>query len=141
MLGDEALSRIAPSHRIGHDGFAWWVGQIEATAADEENNKGGYRYKVAIVGEHPQSKEIVDTADLPWASVMMPVNAPFAPGNITGVSAQLVPGCWVIGFYLDSDKQKPIIMGSIGQTPGSTTEKNTVDRDDPNSRFVTGDGT
>ena len=141
MLGDEALSRLVPSHRIGHDGFAWWVGQIEATTADEKNNKGGYRYKVAIVGEHPKSKEIVGTDDLPWANVMMPVNAPFAPGNITGVSAQLVPGCWVIGFYLDSDKQKPIIIGSIGQTPGSTTEKNTVDRDDPESRFVTGDGT
>ena len=141
MLGDEALSRLVPSHRIGHDGFAWWVGQIEATTADEKNNKGGYRYKVAIVGEHPKSKEIVGTDDLPWANVMMPVNAPFAPGNITGVSAQLVPGCWVIGFYLDSDKQKPIIIGSIGQTPGSTTEKNTVDRDDPDSRFVTGDGT
>ena len=141
MLGDEALSRLVPSHRIGHDGFAWWVGQIEATTADEKNNKGGYRYKVAIVGEHPKSQEIVTTADLPWANVMMPVNAPFAPGNITGVAAQLVPGCWVIGFYLDSDKQKPIIIGSIGQTPGSTTEKKTVDRDGNNSRFETGDGT
>ena len=52
---DEALSRLMPSQRIGHDGFSWWVGQIEGTASDEENNKGGYRYKVRIVGDHPKS--------------------------------------------------------------------------------------
>ena len=112
---DEALARIAPSMRIGMDGFAWWVGQIEASSALEKNNKGGYRYKVAIVGEHPKSREIVPTKDLPWANVMMPVNQPFSPGNITGAAAQLTPGCWVVGFYLDTDRQKPIIMGSIGQ--------------------------
>ena len=138
---DEALARIAPSMRIGMDGFAWWVGQIEASSALEKNNKGGYRYKVAIVGEHPKSREIVPTADLPWANVMMPVNQPFSPGNITGAAAQLTPGCWVVGFYLDTDRQKPIIMGSIGQTPGSTVEKNTIRQDDPDSRFATGDRT
>ncbi|BCU93970.1 MAG: hypothetical protein CM15mV3_2560 [Caudoviricetes sp.] len=79
---DEALSRLVPSQRIGHDGFSWWVGQIEGTASDEENNKGGYRYKVRIVGDHPKSREILDTKDLPWATVMMPVNVPFMPGNI-----------------------------------------------------------
>ena len=138
---DEALARIAPSMRIGMDGFAWWVGQIEASSALEKNNKGGYRYKVAIVGEHPKSREIVPTADLPWANVMMPVNQPFSPGNITGAAAQLTPGCWVVGFYLDTDRQKPIIMGSIGQTPGATVEKNTIKQDDPDSRFATGDRT
>ena len=80
------------------DGFAWWVGQIEGTASLEKNNKGGYRYKVAIVGEHPKSREIVSTDELPWANVMMPVNQPFSPGNITGAASQLTPGCWVVGF-------------------------------------------
>ena len=127
--------------KIGHDGFHWWVGQIEGISALEKNNKGGYRYKVAIVGEHPKSREIVSTADLPWANVMMPVNQPFSPGNITGAAAQLTPGCWVVGFYLDTDRQKPIIMGSIGQTPGATVEKNTIQQDDPDSRFATGDRT
>ena len=107
---DEALSRLVPSHKIGNDGLSWWVGQIEATASDTKG-KGGWRYKVAIVGEHPKSKELLQTKQLPWATVMMPVTAPFMPGNIGGASAQLIPGCWVIGFYLDNDKQKPIIMG------------------------------
>lgn len=118
---DQLLSQLIPTNKIGNDGFNWWVGQVEGTAADEPNNKGGIRYKVRIVGEHPQSKEILDTADLPWCSVMMPVNVPFMPGNEGGAGSQLKIGCWVVGFYLDPDRQKPIIMGSIGQTPGATT--------------------
>ena len=118
---DQILSQLIPTQRVGSDGFNWWVGQVEGTAADEKNNKGGYRFKVRIIGDHPKSKEILDTKDLPWANVMMPVNVPFMPGNVGGAHPQLIKGCWVIGFYLDNDKQKPIIMGSIGQTPGSTT--------------------
>ena len=53
---DESLSRLVPSYRVGNDGFQWWIGQIEGTAQNEENNKGGYRYKVAIVGEDPLQK-------------------------------------------------------------------------------------
>ena len=134
---DEALSRLVPTYKIGNDGLSWWVGQIEATASDTKG-KGGWRYKVAIVGEHPKSKTIVQTKQLPWATVMMPVTTPFMPGNIGGASAQLIPGCWVIGFYLDNDKTKPIIMGSIGQVPGATTVKNEVDENDEDSRFKTG---
>jgi hypothetical protein len=118
---DQLLSQLIPTQRIGSDGFNWWVGQVEQTAAEEKTNKGGYRFKVRIVGDHPQSKEILNTKDLPWANVMMPVNVPFMPGNVGGAHPQLIKGCWVVGFYLDNLKQKPIIMGSIGQTPGATT--------------------
>ena len=64
---DDALSQLIPSNRIGNDGFNWWVGQIEGTATEEKNNKGGYRFKVRIVGDHPASREVIDTPDLPWA--------------------------------------------------------------------------
>ena len=77
---DQLVSQLLPTHRIGNDGFQWWVGQIEGTATDEENNKGGYRFKVRIVGDHPGDPELVSTSDLPWATVMMPVNVPFIPG-------------------------------------------------------------
>ena len=117
---DQLLSHIVPSQRIGSDGFSWWIGQVEGTATDEENNKGGYRFKVRIVGDHPGSAEILPTSQLPWANVMMPVNVPFIPGNAGGAHPQLQIGCWVVGFYIDNDKQKPLIMGSIGQTPGAT---------------------
>ena len=134
---DEALSRLFPTIKIGNDGFNWWIGQIEARASDEGKNKGGYRYKVAIVGEHPKSKKLVPTKELPWANVVMPVTDPFTPGNIAGRHPQLIPGCWVIGFYLDADKQKPVIMGSIGQTPGAAS-KTKVISDGEDSRFETG---
>ena len=117
---DQLISGIIPTQRIGNDGFQWWVGQIEGTAADEQNNKGGYRFKVRIVGDHPGDLELVGTDDLPWATCVMPVNVPFIPGNGGGGMPQLEVGCWVIGFYLDNEKQKPIIMGSIGMTPGAT---------------------
>jgi hypothetical protein len=132
---DQLVSQLLPTQRIGNDGFNWWVGQIEGTAADETNNKGGYRFKVRIVGDHPGDPELVATEDLPWASVMMPVNVPFIPGNGGGGHPQLEVGCWVVGFYLDTEKQKPIIMGSIGQTPGAT--KVYVERTDSTPPFTT----
>ena len=124
---DDALSRLMPTQRIGYDGVPWWVGQVEGTASDEENNKGGYRYKVRIVGDHPSNREVLDTDKLPWATVMMPVNVPFMPGNIGGGHPQLIPGCWVTGFYIDNDRQKPIILGSIGVVPGATSTINDID--------------
>lgn len=120
---DQLLSSIIKTHRIG-DSFNWWVGQVEETTSESSDNKGGYRLKVRIVGDHPQSKDILDTSDLPWAQVMMPVNVPFMPGNIGGANHQLIKGCWVVGFYFDTDKQKPIVMGSIGQTPSATIKAN-----------------
>ena len=134
---DEALSRLIPTQRIGNDGFTWWVGQIEGTAHDEKNNKGGYRYKVRIVGDHTSNKEVLPTKNLPWATAIMPITTPFMPGNIGGGHPQLVKGCWVIGFYLDNEKQKPIIMGSIGQVPGATTVINDIDPNDSEA-FKTG---
>ena len=137
---DEALSRLIPIQRIGNDGFTWWVGQVEATANDEENNKGGYRCKVRIVGEHTSNKESLPTKKLQWATTIMPANVPYMPGNIGGGNSGLVKGCWVIGFYLDNDKQKPIIMGSIGTVPGATAVINNIDPNDSEA-FKTGVGT
>lgn len=132
---DQIISSIIPTTRIGQDGFSWWVGQIEGTASEEANNKGGYRFKVRIVGDHPGDPEILPVEDLPWANVVMPVNVPFIPGNAGGGHPQLQVGCWVIGFYIDNDKQKPLIMGSIGQTPGAT--KVFVERTPDTKPFVT----
>lgn len=132
---DQVISSIIPTTRIGQDGFSWWVGQIEGTAREEANNKGGYRFKVRIVGDHPGDPEILPVEDLPWANVVMPVTVPFIAGNTGGAQPQLEVGCWVVGFYMDTEKQKPIIMGSIGQTPGAT--KVFVERTPDTKPFVT----
>jgi len=120
---DEALSRLYPQNKIGSDGFQWWMGQIEKRSIDDPKVKGNFRYKVRIVGEHVRECEIVGEDDLPWAQVVMPATAPMSAGGVQG-QPHLYVGCWVVGFYLDADKQKPIILGAIGQLIGSTGKVN-----------------
>lgn len=116
----DTLSNLYPTNQIGSDGFNWWIGQIESDRKGDSKQSG--RYRVRIVGYHPSSCDVVDTQDLPWASTMMPVTNPHTPGGSTSVSDQLGPGVWVVGFFLDTDKQQPIIMGSIGRVANSTTQ-------------------
>ncbi len=116
----DTLSSLFPIHQIGSDGFNWWIGQIESVRADDK--KGGGRYKVRIMGLHPKQCVQVGSDQLPWARVMMPVTYPHTPGGVTSASDQLSPGIWVVGFFLDNDKQQPCIMGSIGGDPNSTPE-------------------
>ncbi len=123
---DPVLSSLFPVHQIGSDGFNWWVGQIESKKGDDPKNSG--RYRVRIVGHHLKDCDATPTEELPWANVMMPVTTPFSDGGVTGSSVNIEQGNWVIGFYLDNDKQKPIIMGSIGHTAGATLVKN-VEKD------------
>lgn len=113
---DPILSSLFPINKIGSDGFSWWIGQVENI---KDPKKGG-RVQVRIVGEHLRDATVVATESLPWAYTMMPVTTPYSDGGETGASSNLNPGNWVIGFYMDNDKQKPIIMGSIPHTPGST---------------------
>jgi hypothetical protein len=120
---DPVLSSLFPINQIGSDGFNWWVGQIETNKNDDPKKSG--RYRVRIVGQHLKDCDSTPTNELPWANVMMPVTAPFTDGLSSGASIGLEQGNWVVGFYMDSDKQKPIIMGSVGHTKASTVIKNT----------------
>jgi hypothetical protein len=125
---DPVLSSLFPVNQIGSDGFNWWIGQIESNKNDDPKKSG--RYRVRIVGQHLKDCDATPTNELPWANVMMPVTAPFSDGGVTGATVDLRQGNWVIGFYMDADKQKPIIMGSIGHTAGATLVKNL--ENDPN---------
>jgi hypothetical protein len=119
---DPVLSSLFPVHQIGSDGFNWWIGQIESSKNSDPKNSG--RYRVRIVGQHLKTCDATPTEELPWANVMMPVTTPWSDGGVTGASVNLNQGNWVVGFYLDNDKQKPIIMGSVGHTAGATLLKN-----------------
>ncbi len=125
---DPALSTLFPIHQIGADGFSWWIGQVESNKNEDPKNSG--RYRVRVVGQHLKSGEDTPTNQLPWAQVMMPVTTPFSDGGKTGATVGLNLGNWVVGFYVDNDKQKPIIMGSIGHTAGATKLENV--ETDPN---------
>ena len=112
-MTDSSLQSLYPVNQIGADGFNWWVGQIEQGI--NKDPKGSGRCKVRIVGLHPQKCDAVSDEDLPWAITMMPVTNPHSPGGLFSVSPKLESGHWVIGFFLDNDKQQPVILGSVGQ--------------------------
>ena len=130
---DPVLSSLGmPVNQIGSGGMPWWIGQIESPKDPDETGgdpKRAGRYRVRIVGVHLKEGLITPTTELPWAQVMMPATHPYSDSGVTGSSVNFEVGNWVIGFFLDPDKQKPVIMGSIGHIPGSTTEKN--DDDNP----------
>lgn len=125
---DSVLSSLFPIHQVGADGFNWWIGQIESEKNEDPKKSG--RYRVRIIGEHLKTCDVTPSDQLPWANVMMPVTTPFSDGGVTGASVDLRLGNWVVGFYLDADRTKPIIMGSIGHTAGATKVSNV--QTDPN---------
>jgi len=89
--------------------FLWFTGVIEDVKDPEEMG----RYRVRCFGYHTNTKGLIETKELPWANVMMPITSASTSG--IGQSATgLVQGSWVIGFFRDgSNAQDPIIMGSI----------------------------
>ena len=118
---DPVLSSFLSTNQIGADGFNWWIGQVE-TGRESDPKKSG-RYRVRIVGVHLKEGQKTPTEQLPWANVVMPVTTPFSDGK-SSATAELRPGNWVIGFFLDNDHQRPIIMGSVGHTKSSTVVVN-----------------
>ena len=91
------------------DGFIWWIGVVEDRMDPEKMG----RCRVRIYGYHTDSKEILPTKDLPWATPIQPITS----AAISGIgSSPLGPveGTWVIGFFLDGDDmQQPAIFGTI----------------------------
>jgi len=107
------------SNFIGRDGFRWWIGQIAQTASAPEQSNGegwAFRYKVRILGYHPDNYSELSDEDLPWAGVMMPTTAGSGGGGFAQ-SARINQGDIVVGFFLDGDDaQIPVIMGAFGKT-------------------------
>ena len=104
------MATDTPTHRLGLDGFVWFIGVVETV---DDPLKAG-RCKVRIFGWHDKDTSTVPTDDLPWAYALVPVT-----------HAQLLPnyryGDWVMGFFLDSRLgQQPIIFGVLPAVPQST---------------------
>lgn len=76
------------------------------------------RVRVRIFRDHTDDKVAIPTESLPWAPTMLPTTSPSISGK--GHTPFLVTGSWVVGFYTDSQKQSPIVMGSL---PGFPTVK------------------
>ena len=100
---------------LGLNGFLWFVGVVE----DRLDPTYTGRLRVRALGHHTSNKEILPTADLPWASILLPVTS----AGITGLGQSpsgLVEGSWVLGYFRDGDsRQEPVIIGSL---PGRPSE-------------------
>jgi hypothetical protein len=94
--------------------FIWFMGVVEDRTTDPL--KLG-RCKVRCLGFHTEDKSILPTADLPWASVMQPIQSAAMQG-IGETPLGVVEGTWVVGFFRDGEiAQEPIVMGTIGGIP------------------------
>lgn len=89
--------------------FVWFHGVVEDRADPLYLN----RVRVRAFGYHTPDKELLPTADLPWATIMMPTT----DSGTSGVGRSphgLVEGSWIVGFFRDgTDAQDPIVLGSI----------------------------
>lgn len=89
------------------DRFRWFVGVVKDTGDDRS------RVRVRIFGiHHTEDQTKVSDGDLPWALVLYPTTGgQTSSGN---ASHGLVPGSWVVGFFVDGeDSQQPIVLGVI----------------------------
>lgn len=110
--------------------MVWFVGVVEDRY--DPNQLG--RIKVRCFGIHSEDKNIIPTKDLPWASVMLPINSA-GTGSIGQSATGIVQGAWVVGFFTDGkDMQQPLIMGVLPSKPY------TFDEEEEGTGFIDPDG-
>ena len=87
--------------------FAWFTGIVEDVNDPEQMN----RVKVRCLGWYGEKVD-VPTADLPWATVLLPNTSASKSG--VGSTHELMVDSWVVGFFRDGNSaQDPIVIGSI----------------------------
>ena len=94
-----------------------WIGRILPFESQKEQmggNSRGNRYRVAIMGVTPFVGGIKDD-DVSFAQVKLVGGS---GGGGTFRTVKYSPGDVVVGYYLDDEKQQPIIDGCLGRTAG-----------------------
>ena len=103
---------ITDKNFLGRNGFIWFNGVVE----DRQDPQYTGRVRVRCIGYHTQDKIKLPTADLPWATVVLPTTSAGISGLGSSPSA-LVEGSWVFGYFRDEDLQEPIVLGSLPGRP------------------------
>ena len=119
---------------MGLSGFVWFVGVVE----DRQDPLKAGRVRVRALGHHTDHLDLLPTADLPWASVVLPVTASGVSG--IGQSATgLLEGSWVLGYFRDGQRrQEPVILGSLPGRPtqgANTSQGSNKGFSDPNGVY------
>lgn len=128
-------SPLADPGFFGKDDFVPFIGQVE----DVNDPKLSGRVKVRCIGWHPKEVKDLPTDDLPWARVGMPTT--HAQIGRVGGKHGLLPGSWVVGFFLDGhDAQNPFVLSSFNATSNSTEKSNTKVPKGNNGKLNVDDG-
>ena len=109
---------------LGIDNLKFFVGVVE----DRNDPSKLGRLRVRCLGIHTSDKNKMATADLPWASVSLPVTS----SGISGIGQSpsfIVEGSWVWGYFRDGSflMQELVVVGTL---PGRPSELG-----DPNKGF------
>ena len=116
---------------LGISEFKHFVGVVEDRFDPEKLG----RLRVRCLGIHTSDKNKIATADLPWASVLLPTTS----AGISGLGQSpsfIVEGAWVWGYFRDGNglMQEMVIVGTL---PGRPAELGNTDKGfyDPNFRL------
>ena len=114
--------------RLG-DYFNWWFGVVE----DLNDPLQLGRVRVRVYSHHSDDKTKVPTEHLPWAQVVLPATS----ASITDIGSDgtgLLKGSWVVGFWIDTIDQQPMILGSINGIPQALPNKS-AGFNDPEEKY------
>lgn len=102
--------------------FTFFQGVVEFI----DDPKRADRVRVRAIGFHTEDRNELPTEMLPLAS--------FLHSTVEMSSPMVLPGDWVIGFFLDGDQaQQPVIMGKLTGVP--TSRDNTAGFSDPDGVY------
>ena len=104
---------ITDKNFSGRNGFYWFTGVVE----DRHDPQYLGRVRVRCIGLHTDDKIELPTADLPWASCVLPTTSAAISGLGQSPSA-MVEGTWCFGYFRDGENmQEPVVLGSIPGRP------------------------
>jgi len=111
---------ITDKNFLGRNGFIWFNGVVE----DRQDPQYTGRVRVRCIGYHTQDKIKLPTADLPWATVVLPTTA----AGISGLGSSpgfIVEGTWVFGYFRDGyAMQEPMVIGTLPGKPAELADVN-----------------
>ena len=115
---------------LGISEFKHFVGVVEDRFDPEKLG----RLRVRVLGIHTADKNKIATADLPWASVVLPTTS----AGISGLGQSpsfIVEGAWVWGYFRDGELMQEMVI--VGTLPGKPAELGNTDGGfyDPNFRL------
>jgi hypothetical protein len=112
--------------------FKWFVGVVE----DRHDPEKVGRLRVRCLGVHTSNKDLLPTADLPWASCVLPTTS----AGISGLGQSpsfIVEGAWVWGYFRDGE-QEPVVIGTLPGRPieAADTSKGFYDPNGTYPKFI-----